>query len=92
VSVGVGPVWWGPLILIWYYSPAPVVVAPAPYHTFSVSTRLRPARGSPRRPLPVAGSSRGIGESFWYYCPNAKAYYPKRAVVDSEPWVRMAPR
>src|SRR5213593_2143177 len=38
-------------------------------------------------PAPPAASP----ESFWYYCPNAKAYYPNVQSC-SEPWVRVAPR
>ena len=90
VFVGVGPVWWGPPYPYWYYPPAPVVVAPAPIivqQSPPVYVQQEVAPAPAAVPAPPAASP----ESFWYYCPNAKAYYPNVQSC-SEPWVRVAPR
>ena len=93
VFVGVGPVWWGPPYPYWYYPPpyyyyyppAPVVVTPAPIvvqeSPVYVQQQVVPA------PAPPAAAP----ESFWYYCPSSRAYYPNVQSC-SEPWMKVAPR
>jgi len=75
-----GPLWWGPGYYspYYYYPPyyPPVVVAPAAPPTY-IEQGSAPAS---------AGSS-----SYWYYCSDAKAYYP---YVKECPggWQRVAPQ
>ena len=93
VFVGVGPVWWGPPYPYWYYPPAPIVYAPPPvvYTPPPIVVQEPPVyvqqHVAPAPPPPPAASS----ESFWYFCPGAKAYYPNVQSCN-EPWVRVAPR
>jgi len=93
VFVGVGPVWWGPPYPYWYYPPVyypPVVVAPPPVivqQSPPVYVQQEVAPAPAAAPPPPAAPA----ESFWYYCPNSKAYYPNVQSC-TEPWVRVAPR
>lgn len=65
VGVYVGPVW-GP---VWYpppyyYPPQVIVVPPAQPQVYIEQPEAAPA-------APAAG-----GQQYWYYCANAKGYYP----------------
>jgi len=65
VGVYVGPVW-GP---VWYpppyyYPPQVIVVPPAQPQVYIEQPEAAPA-------VPAAG-----GQQYWYYCANAKGYYP----------------
>src|SRR5215472_13552706 len=86
IGVGVGP-WWGPPY--WYpyyypyyyppyygYAPPPVVVQEPPVYV------QQPAVAAPAAPAPSAQSV----ETFWYYCPSAKGYYPSVSTCP-EAWV-----
>jgi hypothetical protein len=84
VFIGVGPrFWYGPYAHpYWYYSPyyvytPPTVVVQEP----PVYVQQDPAPAAPPAPA----------ESFWYYCPSAKEYYP-RVPNCSEAWIKVPPR
>jgi hypothetical protein len=81
VGVGFGP-WWGPPW--WYYPypyPYPYVYAPPPTVVVQEPPVYVQQQAAPA-PAP---------ESFWYYCPSSKSYYP---YVQScpEAWVKVPPR
>jgi hypothetical protein len=88
VFVGVGPsFWWGPPYPYYWayypppyyvYSPPPVVVQQPPVYV------EQPSAPPPAPPPPPA-------QSYWYYCPNAKAYYPNVQNC-SEAWIKVPPR
>lgn len=78
VIVGVGPVFVGPYPY-WYYPPPYYVYTPPP-----VVVQEPPVYVQQQIPPPPAPPV----ESYWYYCPSAKAYYPN---VQSCPdaWVKV---
>lgn len=82
VTIG-GPLWWGPGYYPphYYYPPyyPPVAVVPSSPPTYI-------EQGSDAEVAPPRSS-----QSFWYYCPEAKAYYP---YVKECPggWQRVAPQ
>src|SRR5262245_63236834 len=92
VFIGVGPaVWWG-WYPYWYYPPyyvypTPVVVQEPPVYIQQ--------SGPPAEPEPVAAPSdppaQPAPESYWYYCPSARDYYPMVQTCP-EPWVKVRPR
>lgn len=88
VFIGVGPAyWWGypygyPYYYYpppYYYTPPPVVVQEPPVYVEQQVTPTVP-------PAPPAAS-----ESYWYYCPGARDYYPKVPTC-SEAWIKVPPR
>jgi hypothetical protein len=77
----VGPRWgwgWGPY---WgwggYYPP--------PYYYPAPQVVVQPAPVYTDSPAPAES------ESYWYYCPNTKAYYPSVPSC-SEAWIKVPPR
>jgi hypothetical protein len=74
---GWGGPWWG---YGWggYYPP--------PYYYQQPQVVVQPAPIYVERNEPQAAP-----ESFWYYCPNTKAYYPSVPSC-SEAWVKVPPR
>lgn len=81
VFIGVGPAlvvapWWYYPAPYYMYSPPPVIVEQPP----PVYVQQQPAPPA----VPPA-------ESYWYYCPNARAYYPDAATCP-EPWVKVPAR
>jgi hypothetical protein len=60
-----------------YYAPSPVVVVPAQPPVYV------------ERPGPQAAP--GPVEQWWYYCPDARAYYPYVQQCSST-WQRVSPR
>jgi len=76
--------WWGPGVwvvpppVVIAPVPAPVVVAPAPI----IESAPVYAQQAPE-PAPAEG--------YWYFCPNARAYYPSVQSC-SEAWVKVPPR
>ncbi len=88
VFIGVGPAyWWGypyayPYYYYpppYYYTPPPVVVQEPPVYVQQQVTPTVP-------PAPPAAP-----ESYWYYCPSARDYYP-RVPTCSEAWIKVPPR
>lgn len=77
VFIGAGPFWWGPPYPYWYY-PYPYW-APPP-----AVVREEPPVYIQQEPAPPA-------ESYWYYCPSAKGYYPTVPQCP-EAWIKVAPR
>jgi hypothetical protein len=77
---GIGPFW---PVAPWYaypwYAYPPVVVESQP-----VIIERQPSVYIQQPPPPPAQ------ETYWYYCPDSKAYYPYVQSC-SEPWVRVAP-
>ncbi|PYN84762.1 MAG: hypothetical protein DMD87_26055 [Candidatus Rokuibacteriota bacterium] len=43
------------------------------------------------QPAPVYVDNSAPAESYWYYCPSSKAYYPS-APSCSEAWIKVPPR
>jgi hypothetical protein len=89
VGVGVGP-WWGPP---WGYYPAPY---PGAYPPPVVVTQAAPAPpvyverdDAPPAAMdePSAPGPQDTG-AYWYYCPGARAYYPKVPNCP-EQWVKV---
>ncbi len=84
VFIGFGPAfWWGPPWPYWYYpppyyvySPPPVVVQEPP-----VYVQQQPPLAAPAPPP----------QSYWYYCPSTKAYYPNVPTC-SEAWIKVVPK
>ena len=79
VFIGVGPAfWWDPWWYYppYYYSPPPTVVVQEP----PVYVQREPV------PSPDAPA-----DSYWYYCPSAKGYYPYVKTCP-ETWVKVSPR
>lgn len=86
VFIGVGPAfWWGspyPYYYYpppYYYTPPPVVVQEPPVYVQQQVTPTAP-------PPPPAAP-----ESYWYYCPGARDYYPNVPTC-SEAWIKVPPR
>jgi hypothetical protein len=86
VFIGVGPAyWWGypyPYYYYpppYYYTPPPVVVQDPPVYVQQQVTPTAP-------PAPP-----GAPESYWYYCPNTRDYYP-RVPTCSEAWIKVPPK
>jgi hypothetical protein len=85
VGVGVGvPVYWGP----WWYFP-PAYAYPYPYY-------YPPAVGAYSSPTYIEQGSEHAapaehGGNWWYYCADAKAYYPYVRECPGG-WQRVAPQ
>ncbi len=88
VFIGVGPAfWWGypygyPYYYYpppYYYTPPPVVIQEPPVYVQQQVTPTVP-------PAPPAAS-----DSYWYYCPSARDYYPNVPTC-SEAWIKVPPR
>lgn len=106
VVVGVGPWWGPPYAPWGYYPapyavyappvvvapqmayPPPVVVAPQPQPQPPVYVE-RPDAPPAEAEEQAAPGSQEVGAS-WYYCPSARAYYPKVERCP-EQWVRVPP-
>jgi hypothetical protein len=75
-----GPWWgygWGGYYPGGYYAP--------PYYYQQPQVVVQPA------PIYVERNEEQPQESFWYYCPNTRAYYPSVQSC-SEVWVKVPPR
>lgn len=86
VFVGVGPAfWYGAPYPYWHYAPPyyvytpPAVVVQEP----PVYIQQQPTTAPPLTP-PAA-------ESYWYYCPSSREYYPSVPTC-SEAWIKVPPR
>ena len=93
IGVGVGPAFVGPWW--WYYPP---YYYPPPYDVYApppVVVEQQPEvyiQQQPGTPAPPPSAAQApTAESFWYYCPSAKAYYPS-ALSCPEAWIKVAPR
>ena len=76
-AIVVGPsFWWDP----WWYYPPPYY---APYYVYSPAPVVQEPPVYVERPSPP--------QSYWYYCPSAKAYYPT-APTCREAWIKVPPR
>jgi hypothetical protein len=73
VFIGVGPFWWGPLYPYWYYPPPPYY----PYAAPPVIVEQPPVYIQREPP-----------QSYWYYCPSARAYDPSVATCPEE-WLKV---
>jgi hypothetical protein len=78
VFVGVGPFWWGPPY--WYYPPPYYAYPPPPIVIQEPPVYVQPEPAAPAAP-----------QSYWYYCPGVRAYYPN---VQScgETWIKVPAR
>ena len=77
--------WWGPYPYWWYYPP--------PYYAPPYYVYYSPPPVVVQEP-PVyvqAAPAPAPPQAYWYYCPNARAYYPT-APTCAEPWVKVPPR
>jgi len=75
-AIVVGPsFWWDP----WWYYPPPYY---APYYVYPQPVVQEP---------PVYVERPSPPQSYWYYCPSAKAYYPT-APTCREAWIKVPPR
>jgi hypothetical protein len=86
VSVGVGPVWWGPYPYGW--GPYPYAYpyawyAPPPYYVYPPTIVVEPP--------PVYVEAPPAPAVYWYYCAPSQAYYPHVATC-TEPWIKVPPR
>jgi hypothetical protein len=80
VFIGVGPIWWGQPYPYWYYPPPSYYAYPPP----PVIVQEPPVYVQPE-PAPAPS------QSYWYYCPSAKAYYPNVQTC-TEAWIPVPPR
>ncbi len=97
VFIGVGPAYWwgwGPYPY-WYYPyypydayPTPVVVQDPPVYIQQSAPVGPPV---PASAAPPAAPTPPPAESYWYYCPSARTYYPMIQTCP-EPWVKVPPR
>ena len=96
VFVSVGPrFWWGPYPYPYYYYPYPYYYAPPPVVVQEppvyVQQQVTPSV-APAAPAPSAESApSGTAESFWYFCPSSRDYYP-RVPSCPEAWIKVPPR
>lgn len=74
-----GPLWWGGWDPYWYSYPYPVYY-PLPVERDEPSVYVQQETESSAEP-----------QGYWYYCPSAKAYYPKVETC-REAWVKVPPR
>ena len=104
VFIGVGPaLWWGWGPYPYWYYPPPYYVYPTPDYVYPTpvvaqepSTYIQqsaPAAPAPPSPVaaPPAPPAPPAPESYWYYCPSARNYYPMVQTCP-EPWVKVPPR
>ena len=92
VYIGAPAYWYSPYYYPPYYAPyypyyPPVVVAPAPPPVY-IEQGSVPSAQSPSQPQPAAQSS--LPSNWWYYCTDAKAYYPYVKECPAG-WQRVAP-
>ena len=92
VGVGVGPGWgwgygpyWG---YPYYYYPYPYYYTPPPVVVQDPPVYVQQQQVSPSV-VPPAPS--GAQESFWYYCPSSRDYYPQVPSCP-EAWIKVPPR
>lgn len=90
IAIGVGPLgfgtgfWWGGPGYRWGYA-----AAPYPYPSYGYPYYAAPPAVVVQRP-PVYIERPEPPQSYWYYCPSAKGYYP--AVPSCpEPWLKVLP-
>jgi len=74
-----GPFWWGPWWDPWWSYP--------PYY-YQPQVIVQPAPIYTDSPAPPESY---WPESYWYYCPSAKAYYPTVPTCP-EVWIKVPPR
>ncbi len=78
--------WWGPGVWV---VPPPVVVAPIPAPAPVVVAPAPVIEQPPVYAQPVPDET--PAQSYWYFCPSAKAYYPSvQSCADA--WVKVPPR
>jgi hypothetical protein len=79
-----------------------IPVAPTPAASAAPTPAAAPASEIAAAPKPskpataatepaVVPASRSASESYWYYCPSSRAYYPKVPSC-SEAWIKVPPR
>jgi hypothetical protein len=69
-------------------SAAPTPAAPAS----EIAAAPKPSKPATAATEPaVVPASRSASESYWYYCPSSRAYYPKVPSC-SEAWIKVPPR
>jgi hypothetical protein len=88
IFLGVGPAfWYAP-----YYAPYPYWYYP-PYHVYTPPTVIvqDPPVYVQQEPTTAAPPAPPAAESYWYYCPGSREYYP-RVPSCSEPWIKVPPR
>ena len=89
VFVSVGPrFWWGPYPYPYYYYPYPYYYTPPPVVVQDPPVYDQQQQVSPSV-VPPAPS--GAQESFWYYCPSSRDYYPQVPSCP-EAWIKVPPR
>jgi hypothetical protein len=89
VFVSVGPrFWWGPYPYPYYYYPYPYYYTPPPVVVQDPPVYVQQQQVSPSV-VPPAPS--GAQESFWYYCPSSRDYYPQVPSCP-EAWIKVPPR
>jgi|SRR5215467_6481884 len=102
VFIGVGPAfWWGWGPYPYWYYPPPYYVYPNYVYPTPVVMQEPPAYiqqsgpAAPAAPSPLAAPpappAQPAPESYWYYCPSARSYYPMVQTCP-EPWVKVPPR
>jgi len=75
-----------------HYYPAPYYVYPRTIYVQPATTTVYVERSDTQSaPEPSAVPSAPAQESYWYYCPDSKAYYPHVGSCPS-PWQRVVPQ
>jgi hypothetical protein len=81
VFIGVGPAyWWGAYPYPYYYYPPPYYYTPPPVVVQEPPVYVQ------QEVAPTAPP-----ESYWYYCPSTRDYYP-RVPTCAEAWIKVPPR
>lgn len=89
VFVGVGPgFWYGAYPYPYWYYPPPYYVYTPPTVVVQEPPVYIQQQPAPAEPDPAAPPA---AESYWYYCPSAREYYP-RVPTCAEAWIKVPPR
>ncbi len=75
-----------------HYYPAPYYVYPRTVYVQPATTTVYVERNDTQAAsAPQSGPAGSAQESYWYYCPDSKAYYPHVGSCAS-PWQRVTPQ